>query len=170
MKYLVELNGEKRGVELEGAEGRVGDRQFTARLEEIEGTPVRIVTVGNQVHRVVMRRGATRGSYTLWVDGWRFDGDALDERTRAIREITAAASKSTGPAPVLAPMPGMIVRVSIAVGDQVQAGQGLVVMEAMKMENELRASASGRVKSILASPGTAVEKGTLLVELEAVTP
>jgi pyruvate carboxylase subunit B len=170
VKYVVELNGERREVELEGAEGSVGDRQFTAHLEEIDGTPVRIVTVGSQVHRVVMRRGATRGSYTLWVDGWRFDGDALDERTRAIREITAAASKSTGPAPVVAPMPGMIVRVSIAVGDQVHAGQGLVVMEAMKMENELRASAGGRVKSIFASPGTAVEKGTLLVELEAVTP
>jgi pyruvate carboxylase subunit B len=63
-------------------------------------------------------------------------------------------------------MPGLIVRVNVQVGDQVQAGQGIVVMEAMKMENELRATAAGKVKSILAAPGTAVEKGALLVELE----
>ena len=61
----------------------------------------------------------------------------------------------------------LIVRVNAQPGDAVQAGQGLVVMEAMKMENELRAQAAGRVKSVLVAPGTAVEKGTLLIELEA---
>jgi pyruvate carboxylase subunit B len=51
------------------------------------------------------------------------------------------------------------------VGDEVAAGQGLVVMEAMKMENELRAPAAGTVKAVHAAPGTPVEKGTVLVEL-----
>ena len=63
-------------------------------------------------------------------------------------------------------MPGLVVRVSVAVGDQVQAGQALVVMEAMKMENELRSAAAGTVRAVLAAPGTAVEKGAVLVELE----
>jgi biotin carboxyl carrier protein len=52
------------------------------------------------------------------------------------------------------------------VGDRVRAGQGLVVMEAMKMENELRAQADATVKAVLAHPGSAVEKGALLIELE----
>ena len=69
-------------------------------------------------------------------------------------------------APVIAPMPGMIVRVSAQVGDQVQPGQGLVVMEAMKMENELRATTAGTVPAVLPQPGTAVEKGAVLLELE----
>ena len=64
-------------------------------------------------------------------------------------------------------MPGLIVRINAAIGDVVGAGQGLVVMEAMKMENELRAQSAGKVKNILVTPGTAVEKGTLLIELEA---
>ena len=72
----------------------------------------------------------------------------------------------TGPAPLVAPMPGMIVRVNVQVGDAVQPGQGLVVMEAMKMENELRAPAAATVKAVHAQPGTAVEKGALLLELE----
>jgi biotin carboxyl carrier protein len=72
----------------------------------------------------------------------------------------------TAPAPLLAPMPGMIVRVHVQVGDRVQPGQGLVVMEAMKMENELRAQAAATVKAVMAQPGSAVEKGALLIELE----
>jgi pyruvate carboxylase subunit B len=60
----------------------------------------------------------------------------------------------------------MIVRVAVQVGDAVQPGQGLVVMEAMKMENELRATSAGTVKAVLAVPGTAVDKGTILLELE----
>jgi pyruvate carboxylase subunit B len=64
-------------------------------------------------------------------------------------------------------MPGLIVRVNVSVGDRVEAGQGLVVMEAMKMENELRAAAAGTVRTVRVRPGEAVEKGQVLVEFEA---
>jgi pyruvate carboxylase subunit B len=166
VKYIVDLNGERQQVEVDGESVHVDSHTVLARLEEIEGTPVRLVTIGSQVHRVVVRRGATRGAYTLWVDGFRFDGEALDERTRAIRDITAESQKASGPASLNAPMPGLIVRVSVAPGDTVQAGQGLIVMEAMKMENELRASAAGIVKNVLVEPGKAVEKGTLLIDFQ----
>jgi pyruvate carboxylase subunit B len=167
MKYVVDLNGERQEVEVDGESVTLDGHTVLAHVQELEGTPVRVVTIGSEVHRIVVRRGASRGAYTLWVDGYRFEGEALDERTRAIRDITAASSRSTGPAPVIAPMPGLIVRVSVAVGDQVQAGQGLIVMEAMKMENELRASGPGTVKAVHVAPGKAVEKGTILVELAA---
>jgi pyruvate carboxylase subunit B len=62
-------------------------------------------------------------------------------------------------------MPGLIVRVLVEEGAEVVAGQPLVVMEAMKMENELRSPASGRVGTIRAKPGTAVDKGAVLIEL-----
>jgi pyruvate carboxylase subunit B len=166
MKYVVDLNGERTEVEVAGETVTVDGHGSLARVEEIDGTPVRLVTIGSEVHRVVVRRGATRGAYTLWVDGFRFDGEALDERTRTIRDITAATATASGPAPVVAPMPGLIVRVSGAVGDQLQAGQGVIVMEAMKMENELRASAAGTVKTVLVEPGKAVEKGMILIEFE----
>jgi pyruvate carboxylase subunit B len=137
-----------------------------AQVTAIDGTPVRMVTIGDEVHRVVIRPGASRGNYTLWLDGHRFDVEALDERTRAIRERAGISAGPSGPAPLLAPMPGLIVRVNAEVGDAVQAGQGLVVMEAMKMENELRAQAAGRVKAVLVAPGAVVEKGAMLIELE----
>ncbi len=166
MKYLVQVNGEDVEVDIDADEVRCGDLHTTATVSELEGTPVRMVRIGDTVHRVVMRRGDGRGRYTLWLDGFRYEVEALDERTRVIRELSGASAAATGPAPLKAPMPGMIVRIAVNVGDTVRAGDSLVVMEAMKMENELRASAPGTVKAIHAVVGQPVDKGTLLLELE----
>ena len=166
MKYYVRIDGHDHVVLLDADGVHIDGQDVAASVSGVDGTPVRTVTIGNAVHRVVVRRAATRGAYTLWVDGFRFEVEAFDERMRSIRELAAATTGPAGPRPLLAPMPGLVVRVSVQIGDAVQAGQGLVVMEAMKMENELRAPAAGRVKAILASPGTAVEKGATLIELE----
>jgi pyruvate carboxylase subunit B len=166
VKYIVQVNGERLEVTL-GPDGvSVGGELVRAHLADVEGTPVRQVSIGDEVHRVVARRHAERGRYTLWIDGYRYEVEALDERTRAIRDMSAAKAGAAGPAPLVAPMPGLVVRVNVLAGDEVQPGQGLVVMEAMKMENELRATTAGRVRSVAAVPGTAVEKGALLVEME----
>ena len=167
MKYSVTVNGTEVELELDGDQVRMGGRSARARLVD-PGTSgnERMLIIGSEVHRVQLRPGASRGQYTLWLDGVRFDVEALDERMRAIRLLAAATAKPTGPAPLIAPMPGMIVRVHVEEGDAVHPGQGLVVMEAMKMENELRATSAGTVKRILVAPGTAVEKGVVLLELE----
>ena len=114
---------------------------------------------------MVARRGQGRGSWSLDIDGRRVEAEALDERMRAIKDLTAAAAVSSGPAPLLAPMPGLVVRIAVAVGDVVSAGQGLVMIEAMKMENELRTPAAAVVTAIRVSTGQAVDKGAVLVEL-----
>jgi biotin carboxyl carrier protein len=116
---------------------------------------------------VLARRGASRGVYSLVLDGHRYDVEALDERTRAIRDLAGATAGAVGPTPLVAPMPGLIVRITVSVGDSVAAGQGLVMMEAMKMENELRSASAGTVAAIRVQPGQAVEKGAVLVELMA---
>jgi biotin carboxyl carrier protein len=166
MKYMVKVGDEDIEVSLDGDVATVDGKSHRAQVTDLEGTPVRMVTIDDEVHRVVARRGATRGRFTLWLDGFRYEVEALDERARAIRELSGATAGPSGPAPLVAPMPGMIVRIAVQVGDVVQAGQGLVMMEAMKMENELRATAAGTVKVILAAVGTAVEKGAVLLELE----
>jgi pyruvate carboxylase subunit B len=167
VKYIVQLNDERKSVAL-GADGVSYEDGplLHAELSDIEGSPIRMLKIGTRVYRVVVQKRQGRGRYTLWIDGYRFEAEALDERTRAIRDVSAASAGPVGPAPVRAPMPGLIVRVNVKVGDTVQAGQGIVVMEAMKMENELRATAAGTVKSVDVAPGTAVEKGALLVALE----
>jgi biotin carboxyl carrier protein len=76
------------------------------------------------------------------------------------------ARHAHGEQPVIAPMPGRVVRVLVAPGDEVAARQGVVVVEAMKMENELRAPKGGRVKDVSVTPGTSVEAGRVLVVIE----
>ena len=88
----------------------------------------------------------------------------LDERT-----AIAACPVGITPCPgvLKAPMPGLVGRVQVQPGEQVAAGAPLVVLEAMKMENELKAGAPGVVKSVRVVSGEAVEKGQVLVEFEA---
>lgn len=168
MKYIVDVNGERLTVDIDGDGVRVDGRPVRAHLADVEGTPIHLVTIENETHRVASRRGDARGKYALWMDGYRFEVEALDERMRAIRDLTAANESAGGPRPLLAPMPGLIVRVTVVPGDSVEGGTGVVVMEAMKMENELRAPGAGTavVKAVHAKPGQAVEKGALLVEFE----
>ncbi|MDQ6738625.1 MAG: acetyl-CoA carboxylase biotin carboxyl carrier protein subunit, partial [Gemmatimonadota bacterium] len=128
--------------------------------------PVRTLRIGDRVVKIVVHARGSKGRYTLDVDGHRYQVEALGERARAIQELAARSAPPAGPAPVIAPMPGLVVRINVAVGDTVAAGQGVLVMEAMKMENELRASAPAVVKSVRVTVGTAVEKGTILIEME----
>jgi acetyl/propionyl-CoA carboxylase alpha subunit len=167
VKYIVRLNDTEKSVSLDVDGVRYeSDAPVPAKLSDIERSPVEVVKLGSKVYQAIVEKREGRGRYTIWINGYRFDVEAMDERTRAIRELSAANAAPTGPAPIKAPMPGLIVRVSVKPGDNVIAGQGVVVMEAMKMENELRATAAGRVKSVKILAGAAVEKGQMLVELE----
>lgn len=166
MKYVVDVNGERHDVTLGTAGVSFGGESVSAHLAEVARTPVFVLNLGDAVHGVHVRRGASRGQYTLWIDGYRYNVEALDERTRAIRDLAVEREAAAGPAPLVAPMPGLVVRILVREGEQVVAGQGLAVVEAMKMENELRAKVPGRVRAVLVEPGTPVEKGSVLIELE----
>jgi pyruvate carboxylase subunit B len=91
--------------------------------------------------------------------------EVLDERTRHIRSLVGAGKAPSGGGAVKAPMPGLVVKVLVEAGATVAAGQGLVVLEAMKMENEIKAMAPGVVDSVAVKAGQAVEKGAPLVVL-----
>lgn len=103
------------------------------------------------------------GSATVTVDGTPV-GVSIDGRRRWGRKDDQG---STGPQRVSAPMPGKVVRVLVKKGDAVRARQPLVVVEAMKMENELRALREGTVADVLAREGQSVDAGALLVVVQA---
>jgi biotin carboxyl carrier protein len=94
--------------------------------------------------------------------------DVLSVELRGASQGMAAAPRkaASGPARITAPMPGRLVRVLVQAGQQVQAGDGLVVMEAMKMENELRSPRAGRVAELAVREGQAVDTAALLVVVE----
>lgn len=103
---------------------------------------------------------AQPGGYHVNVFNRFFDVEVLDARSRALGAPEAAA---TGDRPVKAAMPGRIVKVLVEDGEEVAAGAGLVVIEAMKMQNELRAPRAGRVRQLSVRAGQTVETGQLLL-------
>ena len=167
MRYFVTVGERTFEVELRDNDVVVDGRAIAAELQPVAGTLLRRLSLDGQSYRVVAETGETRGTWELQLAGERVHAEVVDERTRAIRAMTARTATAQGPRPVRAPMPGMVVRVEVEPGQHVRAGQGVVIIEAMKMENELKADGAGTVAKVLVTPGTAVEKGTVLIEFAA---
>ena len=164
MRYHVTIAGRSYEVDIAGDKVTVGGVEYVVEMVEVNGTPVRRLSVNGASHRVVAHKGDARGAWELHLDGYRVSAEVMDERTQAIRALTTRTGATQGPRPIRAPMPGMVTRVDVEPGEKVHAGQGVVIIEAMKMENELKAEASGVVARVVVSAGTAVEKGAVLVE------
>jgi len=164
MKYLVTIAGREIAVEVDGRMVRVAGREFEAHLSPVPGTPLRhLLLAGDSLTLVMSRPEPNR--WEVQLHGSRYPVDVVDERTRHIRSLTGGIVAHRGPAHLKAPMPGLVARILVNPGQAISPGQGLVVLEAMKMENELRATVPGTVRTIAVAAGQAVEKGQILVEL-----
>lgn len=115
------------------------------------------------MHDLVVETEAAPGHRTVLVEGRRLP---LTVSTRAPRGGSGGAEAANGPMRVLAPMPGKVVRIPVQVGDEVEARQPVIVIEAMKMENALAAGRAGTVKEVLVQEGASVEAGRPLVVVE----
>ena len=166
MRYYVTIEGTEHVVEL-GPDGvRIDGDPVDAELAAAAGSPVRHLLLDGRSYRLSAEHQGD-GQWSLHHDGFRVEAHVLDERTRAIREMTASAAPQAAAKPLKAPMPGLIVRIEVEPGVHVTPGQGLVIIEAMKMENELRAEAVGCVASVRVAAGQAVEKGQVLIEFQS---
>ena len=108
-------------------------------------------------------------SVEVVVDGWRFEIEVEPEQRAALRERARRAREDaghSGPAEVHAIIPGVVVSIAVAAGDTVEAGQQLLVIEAMKMQNELRAPRAGTVERVTVGERSKIEVGDLLVVIE----
>jgi biotin carboxyl carrier protein len=103
---------------------------------------------------------------TVIVDGQSIDAVVLDERAARLAGAAAGGRRGTGQTSVQAPMPGLVVAVPVEVGQAVAKGTTLVILSAMKMQNELTAPADATVKEVLVSAGQTVDQGQALIRLE----
>lgn len=146
---------------IEKSRFRVGDAE--AHVEPLGSNGAVLVVVdGRPTVATVEREGRTA---RVTVGGHSVEVETLSETDLLLERFGMDVADTSAEREVRAPMPGLVLRVLAAPGDVVEAGQGLVVLEAMKMENELRAPASGTVERVHAEPGAAVAKGDLLVTL-----
>lgn len=164
MKYRVSLGGRTFEIEVhpDGGLVTVDGKPHRAELRPVPGTPLRMLQLdGASSTLPVINTGP--GGWVIQHAGERHEVEVLDERTAHIRSLAGVAAATTGPTALKAPMPGLVVRVVVEPGQQVAAGASLVVLEAMKMENDLKSPGSGVVEEVRVGAGQTVEKGTVLV-------
>lgn len=167
MKYHVTLRNRTYVIDVEGGAVTVDGERLEAHLAMVPGTPLTQLLLGRESWTVAAQT-LGGGRRALGAAGERFEVEVQDDRSRQIEALTGRGKKPVQGGVVRAPMPGMVVRVAVTAGQEVEAGAGLVVVEAMKMENELRASRKGVVERVHVSAGQKVEKGEVLVTLKAV--
>ncbi len=165
MKRIVRIGGRSLPVEW----NRTGDR-VTFRIDGSGPREASILEVEPGVYSVLLgscslevRVSDLNGGYFVDIRGNHLEVQVIDPREST---FVARAGEGAGQMSVKAPMPGKVVRVLVRAGDEVRAGDGLVVVEAMKMQNELKAPKAGRVVSIDARETQAVTAGQILAVVE----
>lgn len=159
-----EVAGRKIDLRLDGSTVWIDGRERVFTSELLSATHLVLLVDGKSYSAVVVPQGD--GGYRVTVAGSEFEVRLKDERDLLLERYGMAESSNTGIQAVRAPMPGLVLSIAVEPGQAVSDGMGLAVLEAMKMENELRAEREGVVKAVHVAPGDAVGKNDLLIEIE----
>ena len=166
MKITVEINGEPLEVEVKvedaHATASVAGRSYDLEVSEPEKGTYLFKHNGRVLEAGVTP--AATGGYSVNVNRTDFEAVVIDPKR--LRGSTAAGALDSGKAEIKTAMPGKVVRLIVANGDAVEKGDGVVVVEAMKMQNELRAPKSGNIVEIKVNEGDTVGAGDVLVVIE----
>ena len=170
MEWTIDVGGRARAVSVAREEASlavsVDGRRLVVDARRIAGGLTLLVREDGEAAQSIDVSLAPRagGVVEVGIDGRTIPAVVVPRFGR--RGGSSSGSQGQGPQRLAAPMPGKVVRVLVAPGDEVQARQGLIVVEAMKMENELKAARAGRVRDVLVVEGQSVEAGVLLVTVE----
>jgi biotin carboxyl carrier protein len=164
MKYELEIQGQPVIVELEQRDGRVAARVGSNDYDVEVYSPeegVYVLLAGDRVYQT--RVWAPEPSLlNVKIDGHSFSARIIDRKHRR----PGSVHQTEGRQNLIAPMPGKIVRVLLGAGDEVAVGQGVVVVEAMKMQNEIKSPKAGRVIEVRVSEGATVNANQVLAVVE----
>jgi biotin carboxyl carrier protein len=164
MTYDVIIDGRHYRLDLDRADAgwscRIDGREV--EVDAVLARPdVLSLRIGNHAYEVKCER--VGADTHLWVGSERFSAEVRDPRSLRGR---VRAVDEQGPRKLTAPMPGKIVRVLVSQGAEVEAGAGVLVVEAMKMQNEIKSPKKGTIQKILVSEGAAVNAGDVLAIVE----
>ena len=167
MRWVIRGDGTPREVDVE-QQGDIFDILIDGELRRVElvrldGAFASLRYPDNGRSFQITYQHSANGTWRVGVGTREFDFSVLSP-AEAVEAV--AGDRESGPSRLTAPIPGKVVAIKISPGDQVEPGQPLVVLEAMKMENELAAEQAGRVAAVHVVDGDTVESGELLVEIE----
>ena len=168
MIYQVNIDGREYSVEIKRSPqdanvwvGKIDGTELELNATQIAEGLLSIIIEGRTYE---IRRDLSASGDRLYLNGRAFQFEVRDPR--ALRGRRSAGDYAEGPKRITAPMPGKVIRVVAAAGTLVEAGQGVIVIEAMKMQNELKSPKKGKVQKIVASEGAAVNAGDTLAIIE----
>jgi len=165
MKYQAEIAGERRQIELQNRDGRI-TASIDGRTYDVElhcpEPGVYLLLVGGRVYEVRITGNSAEAKFDAHVGSELFPVQIIDPKH--LRR--SATSGAEGRQQLVAPMPGKVVRVLLAAGDEVEVGQGVVVIEAMKMQNEIKSPKKGKIIEIRVAEGQTVNAGEVLAVVD----
>lgn len=164
MTYDITIDGKQYRLDLDQSEGRwacrVDGREVA--VDAVLARPnVLSLRIDNKAYEVKCERVGAETH--IWVGSRRFSSEIRDPRSLRSR---AHSTDEQGPKKLTAPMPGKVVRVLVSQGTEVEAGAGVLVVEAMKMQNEVKSPKKGTIQKILVAAGAAVNAGDVLAIVE----
>ena len=175
MSFVATMDGKEHTITVEPIDRERYKMTLDGRAYDVDATrmPSQIVSIllEGKSYDVDLERQGKRGDpldgrMHVRVRGRVLRFDILDERRKKMKEAQGIKLDMAGAASIDSPMPGKVLKLLAKEGDEVQEGQGIVVVEAMKMENELKTPKAGRVKTIHAKEGETVDAGARLVTIE----
>ena len=164
MKYFVDIEGEVFEVDITHSEVRVDGELVDISLEQSGIPELFSVLIDSQSHEVLVQAAA--GEVTVALSGYSFQLSVQDEAEQRLQTGRRTEVAPDGVLRLEAPISGLVVSVPVTQGDEVVQGQILVVLEAMKMENEISAPRAGTVKSIAVAAGDRVDADATMIVLE----
>lgn len=163
MKYITTINNKKFEIEILN-DGSVLVNGQSREVDFLSLDPSLYSVIMNGVsHEVVIEE--TDGDYQVLLGGRLYEGAVLDERAQLMLSRSGGVATDSGEISIRAPMPGLIVALPVAEGQQVKAGETVVILESMKMQNELKCPRDGTVQRISIQIGQTVEQKKVLVTI-----
>lgn len=161
MKYITVVNDQEYVIEIDGERRiKVNDQLFDIDFQQLsEGGILSLLLDNHSVEAIVEERDS---AWEVLLHGELYSVVVQDERAYRLAKARGMATDVSGEAVIKSPMPGLIIAVAVAEGDHVQKGDKIVILESMKMENELRSPRDGTVLRIQVEAGAAVEKDQVL--------
>lgn len=166
MRYIAEADGKTYNIDIDEESGAIAvdGQPIAADLQQV--TAPSLFSLIKDGHSYEVFAEPEEKGFAIRIAGRRFLVNVADERSLRLARVQKREVERRGEMVIKAPMPGLVVDVQVAAGDTVKAGQGLIILMAMKMENELRAFEGGTVTSVAVQKGDKVDLGQVLLAIE----
>ncbi len=165
MKYIAEIDGLEFPVEIIDREHvRFGEQILEVNLAAVSGQPLYSLLVNGKSYEAYVY--PEEAGWQVLLFGHAYSIQVEDEREKRLRERMSGPASSEVEFILRAPMPGLIVAVTVQEGQQVAAGDTLIILESMKMQNELKSPRAGQVARLRAQVGATVDQGQILLIVE----